>query len=906
VTGLLSFRYARTVLYLVAVLLAFLVIVDVLILSQQRRYFRDEARGLVEHDVELVGMLLGRELLGAGYDRAAAERVLAGWMEEHPDVVELRASTPEGGVLAEVSRETAHRHLFHVEHAVRYGENGLFSLEMVRNITPLERSLRNLSLGLVLASVLIAGMMGAVLWLAFKKTTIRPLELEIAERRRAEEALRESEEKFRAIFDYAMDGIALAGAESNRVFLANETLCRMLGYSHDELRLMSLMDMHPVGCAPRVAGGPGRGKGKVLYSAREIPVKRKDGSLFYANVTGAPVSLGGKEYVMGIFRDVTDRRRAEEALRESEGRYRTFVHNFHGIAFMGNMDFVPVFFHGAVEEITGYAESDFIAGAPKWDQVIHEDDMPLILDSAEKLRGVPDTSISREYRIVRKDGGVRWVFEVIHNVCDDSGMPSHVEGAIYDITKRKRAEEALMEAEEKFRAIFDNAKDGIALADAESKEICLANETYCRMLGYSHDELMRITVMDLHTEADLPYVLDIFRKVAGGEVFSAPDVPVKRKDGSVFHADATGAPVTLGGREYLIGIFRDVTDRKRAEEALRESETSHRTLAGNLPGIVYRMFLEEGSRMQFFNDMTYPLTGYSPEELEKGDVCDLEHLIFPEDRERVKSIVNNSVRDDEPFEVEYRIRHIGGETRYFYEKGRPVRGAEGKPAYIDGFVLDVTERKRTEEFLRSALREKEVLLNEVHHRVKNNLTVVSSLVSLQRRRIGDREIQGFFMDMESRIRSIAMVHENLYQARDLANINFGNYLNSLAATIFRFYDMPPTSVGLKLDVPPELCFDVSTMVPCGLILNELVTNALKYAFPGGQRGELSISLGPEDEGRYTLAVRDNGVGLPEGLDVRNAESLGLRLVGLLTEQLDGDLDVVSEGGTEFRITFKAN
>jgi two-component sensor histidine kinase len=214
-------------------------------------------------------------------------------------------------------------------------------------------------------------------------------------------------------------------------------------------------------------------------------------------------------------------------------------------------------------------------------------------------------------------------------------------------------------------------------------------------------------------------------------------------------------------------------------------------------------------------------------------------------------------------------------------------------------MFDVSRTKEDEEKIRRSLLEKETLIKEIHHRVKNNLAVIQSLLKLQAIQIKDEETKGLFNESQNRVQAMSMIHERLYRTEDLSTINLGEYIRSLATQLFNSYRIDPSLVKLIIDVP-DLGIDVNTMIPCGLILNELVSNACKYAFPDDRKGELSIILDKRND-EYSLTVMDNGVGLPEGLDVYKTESLGMQIVISLVNQINGNLNIDKEGGTKFTI-----
>ena len=215
---------------------------------------------------------------------------------------------------------------------------------------------------------------------------------------------------------------------------------------------------------------------------------------------------------------------------------------------------------------------------------------------------------------------------------------------------------------------------------------------------------------------------------------------------------------------------------------------------------------------------------------------------------------------------------------------------------------EVVTRQRAEEEIKLSLKEKEVLLKEIHHRVKNNLQIITSLLNLQSAQIKDPEAVMLFRESQSRVRSMALIHEKLYQSKDLARIDFDGYVRDLMVYLFRSYGANPDQIRTHIETH-NMFLGIDTAIPCGLIISELVTNTLKYAFPEGRRGNLYVGVGPEDDGHLTLLVKDDGVGFREGFNWRESDSLGLQLVSTLSSQLHGTIDVNGQGGTSFKITF---
>ncbi len=217
---------------------------------------------------------------------------------------------------------------------------------------------------------------------------------------------------------------------------------------------------------------------------------------------------------------------------------------------------------------------------------------------------------------------------------------------------------------------------------------------------------------------------------------------------------------------------------------------------------------------------------------------------------------------------------------------------------------DITDRKHAEEKIKASLEEKEVLLSEIHHRVKNNMQVIISLFRLRADKIEDKKYADMFKEGEDRIRSMALIHEQLYQTKDFANINFGEYIKSLANGLFISHGVDTNKIKLNIDIK-DVSFDIENAIPCGLIINELVSNSLKHAFPQQREGNISIILQSTNEDGFGLTVSDNGVGIPEDLDIRDAESMGLQLVRILAEQtLEGKMELKRKEGTQFHFLLK--
>jgi two-component system cell cycle sensor histidine kinase/response regulator CckA len=263
-----------------------------------------------------------------------------------------------------------------------------------------------------------------------------------------------------------------------------------------------------------------------------------------------------------------------QEVKAIEERYRSFLQNFKGIAFRGDLDFKPIFFHGAVEEITGYAESDFIRGRHAWDEIILPEDIEMLhkQGSIENLRKIPGYSTQREYRIRKRNGVIVWIFEQIHNVTDSTGKIRYVQGVLHDITKQKEVEQELEQSEARYKTLFQESADGVLIAEIGTKKLKYANPAICKMLGYSEQELLQLGVEDIHPKAELAKILDNFNKQAQGLIYLTSDIPCLRKDGEIIIVDISARSTIIDGIRCNIGLFRDMTERKKITDELIKAQ----------------------------------------------------------------------------------------------------------------------------------------------------------------------------------------------------------------------------------------------------------------------------------------------------------------------------------------------
>ncbi|WP_048170270.1 MASE3 domain-containing protein [Methanosarcina sp. 2.H.A.1B.4] len=366
------------------------------------------------------------------------------------------------------------------------------------------------------------------------------------------------------------------------------------------------------------------------------------------------------------------------------------------------------------------------------------------------------------------------------------------------------------------------------------------------------------------------------------------------------------------GRIYrMLGVQIDEPESEPSIVFSQTNERAYSSLVQNIEGLIGFRF-DENAETTFMDGAVEEITGYSKEDFLSHRVKWAE-VVVPEDcpmlLENIKKSVSNP---DLSTEIEYRVQRKNGEVRWVREVFQKLPKDSGTSGQFQGFVHDITERKKAEDTLQKI---EEARIKEIHHRIKNNLQVISSLLSLEAERFSDRKMFEAFRESQNRVASMALIHEELYKGDDIDTLDFAAYLRKLTADLLNSYLVGNDNISLKLDLE-QVNFGMDTAIPLGIIVNELVSNSLKHAFPEGEGGEIRIRLsraakpasktGHSVEGMgcergfdYTLMVADNGRGIPETVDFKTVDSLGLQLVNILVEQIDGCIELKREQGTKF-------
>jgi PAS domain S-box-containing protein len=472
--------------------------------------------------------------------------------------------------------------------------------------------------------------------------------------------------------------------------------------------------------------------------------------------------------------------------------------------------------------------------------------------------------------------------------------------------RRDLAEKALRESEARYRVMAENTADQITVYDLSLNPVYVSPAVE-KLLGYTVDERLTLPLGRVLTPSSYKKAMRVLDEQLALEKSGTADpgrtvmfeLEEVRKDGSRVWMELSAS--FLRGKDLrpqgILTITRDISQRKQAESRLIESEEKFRSLAESSPDNIIRY--DTDCRLIYVNPNVDQTMGFHLAE-HLGERSP-RHPDFPA-HDSYYARLGEVLRTGAPAEFEVTVRNPAGEQRIHEVRFVAERDKENRIIGALAIGRDITEQKRAEEQVLASLHEKDMLLKEIHHRVKNNLQVVCSLLSMQSQSVSDPEARSVFSQTETRVRSMALVHEKLYRSGDLAEIDFGDYVSGLTRQITAGFNREE----IRCDVSTErVMLGIDVAIPCGLIANELITNSFKHAFPDRAQGHIEVTVRRHDDRHVALTVRDDGVGLPEDVDVRSMNTMGMTLINSLADQISASVTVERSAGTAMVITFPA-
>ncbi|MDY9924858.1 PocR ligand-binding domain-containing protein [Methanosarcina sp.] len=530
-----------------------------------------------------------------------------------------------------------------------------------------------------------------------------------------------------------------------------------------------------------------------------------------------------------------------------------------------------------------------------------------------------------EFNFVYPDGTMRHLLGNAKPLRDEQGNLHGSISAFIDITERKRVEETLAFERSQLLSIFDGIDDVVYVTDPHTYEVLYANKAMKEKFG---GELVGGICYREFQQRDSPCD------------FCTSPIILKERD-KLYHWEYYNPTVDRhfmimdriikwpDGRDVRFEIAKDITERRKAEVALKKAyddlegiveertaqlEGAYKSLKENEKGLAEAQKMAHIGNWEwdiatdkaYWSEEMYRIFGRDPKKAAPS-YNEYLYYIHPDDRDHYCNAIKKAVKGKSSG-IDYRIVLANGEERIVHLKSEFVSYNVTVPVRIKGIVQDITERKKAEKALANLETARK---KEIHHRIKNNLQVISSLLDLQAEKFRDKEVLKAFRESQNRVLSMSLIHEELYQGEGTDTLNFSEYLRKLAKNLFQTYSLRSKNLHLLMDLEENAFFNMDTAIPLGIIVNELVSNSLKHAFTEGEEGEIRIQLCREEnndkihESLFSLTISDNGKGIPKNIELGSIESLGLQLVNILIDQLAGNIELKKGPGTEFIISFKA-
>lgn len=476
-----------------------------------------------------------------------------------------------------------------------------------------------------------------------------------------------------------------------------------------------------------------------------------------------------------------------------------------------------------------------------------------------------------------------------------------------DITEFKRTEKNLIWNINLIHSVAENSPLAFYVVDNRTDSILYVNHNFCRLWGleniekeikegkFKNDEVI-LKILPL--AEDKEFFVKTCKPLQNEGNRSILEDEISLTDGRIVRRFSTQI---RDHKDHYFGrlfICEDITERKRIENTVKDREEHLSLITDNMLDLIYQA--NSKGIFEYVSPSIKDLLGYEAKDIIGKRDYEFIGMVHPDDFEVVIDTLQKVIKTLKPDRVQHRFKHADGHYIWVETIGNPLSNDKGEFSGAVYITRDITELKNVENQLKSSLEEKEVLLREIHHRVKNNMQIISSLLNLQSRYLNDEKTAYVLKESRNRVRSMAMVHEELYRSHDLSKIDFTDYIQRLISGLFSSYGVDHL---IKPEINVENVFlDIDIAVPCGLIINELVSNSLKHAFMQGQKGKISIKFHPDGE-KYMLIVADDGIGFPEDIDFKNTKTLGLQLVNTLVNQLSGSINIDRDKGTSFKIVF---
>ncbi|MGD8426758.1 MAG: PAS domain S-box protein [Balneolaceae bacterium] len=693
------------------------------------------------------------------------------------------------------------------------------------------------------------------------------------------------------LFHLNPNPVLIYATGSLHILDANKAFLQKYGFNISELEKLTIKDIRPPEDIKMLQNVLSNLEPEGLNETEVVRHRSKKGEIFYVKVNSHAYTFDDKDARLVVIHDVTDRVNAEKKAQKAFDELHHHVNHSPLAMIKWDAEFRVIEWSKRAEEITGYNKETVVGKTPHLFRFNSKEDLAVVENNMELLISGQRDKANFETEMYRRDGASVNLSIHASVLRDSDGSLISVLTFIEDITEQKKTEM-------RYQRLFENANDGIFIMDRYKFVEC--NDEVCNIYGCEKNEILGRTPIDFSPDyqpdgkASKEKAKDKINKALNGEpqVFEWKH---KKKDGTPIDVEVSLNRLELGDEVFVQAIVRDLTEQKKAQDQLRKSEQLFRKLFLKAPGAM--IMVDKENRVKMVNHSFEELFGYTQEELFNQD---LDRVIVAE--EEFNSVPRMPGKDFKEGKFYTDV------TRYTKEGKKLDLLLGAIPVYLDnepiagfGIYVDITEQKEYERKLKQSLEEKQVLLEEIHHRVKNNLAIISGLLQLQSFETEDEQIRNVLNDSQLRIQSMAIIHEMLYQSEDFIDISFEVYVNKLIDTMKNTLPFDHQHIEINIDTA-GVSMDINQAIPCAILINELLTNAYKHAFQGKDSGTIWVNM-KDSKKQIIIEVKDNGIGLPDDFSIESQTSIGMNLIQTLTQQLGGELKVKNNKGGCFRVCF---
>lgn len=695
-----------------------------------------------------------------------------------------------------------------------------------------------------------------------------------------------SEEKFSKSFHLSVVPMSINTDDEGRFVEVNDAWISLFGYGREFLKGKNAEDVGLVVYRGETENYRELRKKAVHIKNLEVELRAESGEIKIVLLSTGIITIDNIKHRLSVLVDITDRRVAEDALQKNESR----LERAEKIAGFGNWEFML-----GENRVKASQGARLIYG-------LDGDEWPIPLVQKIPLPQYREMMDNALMELIEKGTPYDIFFSIkrhtdgkiidIHSIAEYDPAQKKAFGVIHDITEQKKMHSDLQESRERFQQLFDNMADGVAIYsavdDGEDFIFVDINKRGQELSSVEHDRVVGHKVTEIFPGVRDIGLLDVFRRVYLSG--TAETLPLVRYEDRRIQEWVENYVFRLPSK-LIVALYTDTSIQRKSEEALaRKTQELDTFFSAALD-----LFCIAGTDGTFrrLNKQWEAVLGYTIEELEGRIFLDFVH---PDDVGATVEAMAKLESQNNVMDFTNRYRHKDGTFRYIEWRSQPV----GDLVYAA--ARDITDRREYEERIESLLREKELILREVHHRVKNNMGTISSLLSLQADIVRDEQAAAALNDAHNRVQSMALIYDRLYRSGDIDTLDVPMYLTELIDDISRTYIADTRRIIVEKRISP-VPVEMKHGLSLGIILNELVTNALKYAFPENRSGTVTVALQVVSDEAAEFSVKDDGIGMQGDIDMQNPPGFGLLLVSILVKQINGTITLSGDRGTEFRIRF---